>query len=143
MATKGPLDELQWREPEAVEYYKGIRAENIHLYFIISPFCDISSNNRLLFTQMGRNPSLFGVLENRRLFEDRLRSMAGIGYFVVDGPEISTPDMNPVWVIRKTRRAPSSNVTETLGTYYALGENIYQASSLLDVLHCRMVNTLK
>ena|ERR1700760_2644654 len=138
--VKGPLDELQWRSPEIIEYYKGIRPENIHLYFMYSPFCDVQSNNKLLLTQLSRNQSLFPVLENRTEFQDRLRMMPGIGYFVIDGPEKVTPGYNPVWVIRGERRMRDSNQVEIIGTYYAVGENIYQAPSLLDVLTCRLVS---
>jgi len=138
-----PLDEIQWSMPQAVEFYGGIRAENIHLYFMASPFCDPTSNNKVLEVQFGRNPATHSIMTSRAQFEARLRDMNGIEYMIVDGPAETTPEMNPVWVIRKQRRSKSrgsADHVDILGTYYAIGENIYQAPSLFDVLSCRLVS---
>jgi len=138
-----PLDEIQWREPEAVKFYGGIGAENVHLYFMQSPFCDPTSNNKVLELQARFNTELYPMLASRVEFEKRLRSMSGVEYIVVAGPARTQAGMNPVWVIRKQRRTKlrgSPDDVEILGTYFAIGENVYQAPSVLDIITCRLVS---
>jgi mediator of RNA polymerase II transcription subunit 6 len=137
-----PLDELQWREPGAVDYYRGITAENIHLYFMLSPFCDSTSNNKVLELQSRYDPEMFPILTSRTEFEARLRELQGLEYMIVDGPTQTELGMNPVWVIRKQRRVKDPDREDTvtiLGSYFAVGENIYQAPSVEDILTCRVV----
>jgi mediator of RNA polymerase II transcription subunit 6 len=79
------------------------------------------------------------IMADRHAFEERLRSMTGIEYMVVDGPDPRKPDanVNPVWTIRKHRREKEPGQPDrvtVLGTYFAIGENIYQAPSLYDIL---------
>jgi mediator of RNA polymerase II transcription subunit 6 len=144
MASLGtPLDEIQWREPEAVKFYGGISAENVHLYFMQSPFCDPTSNNKVLELQAKFNQELYPVLASRVEFEKRLKSMTGVEYIVVAGPSKTQLGMNPVWVIRKQRRTKlrgAPDDVDILGTYFAIGENVYQAPSVLDILTCRLVS---
>jgi mediator of RNA polymerase II transcription subunit 6 len=138
-----PLDELQWREPEAVAYHNGITAENIHLYFMYSPFCDPTSNNKVLELQLKFNEGQYPILLSRTEFETRLRGMQGLEYMIVEGPTKTEPGMNPVWVIRKQRRTKERGREDSLavlGSYFAVGENIYQAPSVEDILTCRLVN---
>jgi mediator of RNA polymerase II transcription subunit 6 len=138
-----PLDEIQWREPEAVKFYGGIGAENVHLYFMQSPFCDPTSNNKVLELQARFNADLYPMLASRDEFEKRLKAMSGVEYLVVAGPSKTQPGMNPVWVIRKQRRTKvrgSSDEVDVLGTYFAIGENVYQAPSVLDIITCRLVS---
>jgi mediator of RNA polymerase II transcription subunit 6 len=141
--TKGPLDEIQWSDADAVAFYKGITADNIHLYFLSSPFCDPTSNNKLLEAQSRFSEAMHPILMSRELFEQRLKTMPGIEYLVVDGPRPGEQTVNPVWVIRKQRRTKirgsSVDREETLGTYWAVGPNVYQAPKFGDVLNCRLV----
>jgi len=150
-----PMDEIQWRLEAAVAHFGGIRAENIHLYFLASPFCDSASNNKALENQLRFQPDSFQTLQDRTAFEDALRRMnSGVEYIITDGPRKTTPDMNPVWVIRKQRRtkgmrstdpreAPPPDRIDVLGTYYAVGENIYQAPSIIDILSNRLVSLVR
>jgi len=143
-ASGTPLDEIQWREPEAVKFYGGITAETIHLYFMQSPFCDPTSNNKVVELQARFNQELHPMLASRVEFEKRVKSMAGVEYIVVAGPAKTTPGMNPVWVIRKQRREKqrgSPDEIDILGTYFAIGENVYQAPSVLDIITCRLVRS--
>ncbi|KAF2432290.1 MED6-domain-containing protein [Tothia fuscella] len=142
------LDYLQWSDPGAIAFYGGIRADNVHLYFNISPFCEPTSNNRILQTQLGMNPSMFRFLSNRSLFEDRLSKMTGVEYVIVEGPSTTTQDMNPVWVIRKQDRQKGKKIAGqpdapdqliVLGTYFCVVDKIYQATSLQDIIQCRLM----
>lgn len=65
--------------------------------------------------------------------------MTGLEYMIVDGPDPRKPDTqgNPVWVIRGQTRQKERGQPDQItikGTYYAVGENIYQAPSLYDIL---------
>jgi mediator of RNA polymerase II transcription subunit 6 len=149
-----PMDEIQWRLEEAVAHFGGIRAENIHLYFLASPFCESSSNNKALENQLRFQPDSYHILQDRTAFESKLRQLnSGVEYIVTDGPKQTTPNMNPVWTIRKQRRTKAPKPLDSkepsrldridiLGTYYAIGENIYQAPSVLDILSNRLVSTV-
>lgn len=155
-----PLDEIQWNSPQAIAFYGGISAENglslapqvhtyhlltlpVHLYFMNSPFCERTSNNKILESQSQFNQQLNDDLRDRARMEARLERMNGVEYRVVDGPLHTTPEMNPVWVFRKQNRekhAGQDDKLTILGTYFAIGENIYQAPSLHDIVRCRMVS---
>jgi mediator of RNA polymerase II transcription subunit 6 len=137
-----PLDEIQWRDPEAAKFYGGINADDIHLYFLGSPFCDNQSNNKNLEVQARYNPDMFTTLSNRQLFQEKIRESMGVSYLIQDGPITNSPDMNPVWLIRrqnKSRDVSGDDVVDIEGSFYAIGENIYQAPSIKDILTCRLV----
>ena len=129
------------------------------MYFLNSPFLDDASNNGTLKMQAGASdPEL---VWNRKKFEARLDKLAGTEYRVVDGPESSYgPDgrlkmENPVWVIRKQIRTkrkedpkkigkdePGFKVTSVEATYFVMGEFIYMAPSLEDIIRVRIVSFL-
>lgn len=142
-STGAPLDELQWRDVAAMQWYGGVNADNIHLYFLASPYVDNSSNNRNTQVQAESSPELFSMLGNREQFESTIIKSLGLNYLVEDGPQENSPDMNPVWVIRAQNRTqtgdPGENELE--GTYFAFAETIYQAPSLQDVINCRLVRS--
>jgi len=115
----------------------------VHLYFLGSPFCAPESNNKVLELQSQFDEQSRRIIADRHAFEDRLRSMTGIEYMIIDGPDPLKPEShgNPVWVIRKHRREKEQGQPDRvtiLGTYYAIGDvpicNIYQAPSLYDIL---------
>jgi MED6 mediator sub complex component len=137
-----PLDEIQWRDPGAVQFYGGIQADNLHLYFMHSPFCDPQSNNKNTEVQARYNPELYAVLKDRKRFEDSLRDTMGLKYLIEDGPTENAPNTNPVWLIRGRNkvREHGQEVSKIEGSYFAIGENIYQAPSVKDVLTCRLVS---
>jgi MED6 mediator sub complex component len=143
-ASNQPLDEIQWRDPEAAKFYGGINPENLHLYFMHSPFCDPQSNNKNTEVQARYNPELNAVLSDRKRFEDSLRDTMGIKYLIEEGPKQSSPDTNPVWLIRRRNkvREYGQEVSKIEGSYFAIGENIYQSPSLKDILMCRLVSKL-
>jgi mediator of RNA polymerase II transcription subunit 6 len=141
-ANNQPLDEIQWRDPEAAKFYGGINSDNLHLYFMHSPFCDPQSNNKNTEVQARYNPELNAVLSDRKRFEESLRDTMGMKYLIEDGPAQNSTDMNPVWLIRKRNkvREYGQEVSKIEGSYFAIGENIYQAPSLKDILVCRLVS---
>jgi hypothetical protein len=115
----------------------------VHLYFLASPFCDTTSNNKILESQSRFNVGLHGDLKDRTKFEARLSRMNGVEYRIVEGPAATADgDINPVWVFRKQnrqKRAGQEDQLTVLGTYYCIATNIYQAPSLLDIIRCRTV----
>ena len=115
----------------------------VHLYFLASPFCAPESNNKVLELQSQFDEQSRRIIADRHAFENRLCSMTGIEYMIIDGPDPLKPEShgNPVWVIRKHRREKEHGQPDrvtVLGTYYAVGDtpicNIYQAPSLYDLL---------
>lgn len=97
------------------------------------------SNNKVLENQSAHSIEGIKTISDRHRFEAALRTMTGIEYMVVDGPDPRKPDThgNPVWVIRKHRRekqAGQEDKVTVLGTYFCMGERIYQAPSLEAVI---------
>jgi mediator of RNA polymerase II transcription subunit 6 len=114
------------------------------MYFLNSPFLEKTSNNGLLKNQANaHNPDL---VWDRKALESKLDKMAGVEYRVVDGPETSFGPggmANPVWVIRKqvrTKKGEVFKVASVEATYFVMGEFIYMAPSLEDVLRVRLVS---
>ncbi|KAK8161287.1 MED6 mediator subfamily complex component-domain-containing protein [Phyllosticta citrichinensis] len=134
-----PLDELQWRSPAALanlyHFFGGLHRGTIHLYFAESDYMDRTSNNWALLIQNQGAP----WLADRDAFEARLRTMQGLEFMVVAEPE-RKPDAvdSGIYVLRKQnrRKRPGNHDDEltVLATYYVIGENIYQAASLEDII---------
>ncbi|KAF4303948.1 Mediator of RNA polymerase II transcription subunit 6 [Botryosphaeria dothidea] len=132
-----PLDERQWRSPLALsnlQFFGGLHSKTVHMYFMESDFFDRTSNNWALFMQHRGEPWLV----DRHQFEMRLRSMQGLEFMVVAEPE-PRPDGTDtgIYVFRKQQRRKRAGNEEditVLGTYYVIGENIYQAASLEDII---------
>ncbi|KAK3359756.1 MED6 mediator sub complex component-domain-containing protein [Lasiosphaeria hispida] len=135
-----PLDEIQWRAPPNFE--QGIHANSVLYYFAQSPFFDKTSNNEVVFQQGLNNPNMAQFLATRELFEGRLRSMSGLEFIVAQEPGESGPGAGTgVWVINKqTRRKRQGEDDEIVvhATYFIVGENIYMAPSLADIISARI-----
>ncbi len=165
MAQEPPLDEIQWRSPKAQEM-GGIHTNtgkslpsrrlpkalpsslNVSLavlpYFAESPFFDATSNNAILTTQALYNPNMYYIIQTREAFEGRLRTMQGLEFMVTHDPSENDtkPNHNGVWVVRKqTRRKRQGAQDEVTGisSYYVVGENVYMAPSVGNVLGSRLV----
>lgn len=87
------------------------------------------------------------TLTDRTKFEAALENMGGLEYRIVEGPLKTTEGMNPVWVFRKQDRQKRRNdglpdIVTVIGTYYAIGDKIYQAPSLQDIVKGRLVRKL-
>ena len=107
-------------------------------------FFDKTSNNATLATQALYNPNMYHILQTREAFEGRLRSMAGLEYSVVGDPSKNgtQPENSGVWVIRKQNRRKRQGFDDEItpiSSYFVIGENIYMAPSVANVLQSRMV----
>ena len=165
MAQEPPLDEIQWRSPKAQEMGgihtntgKSLQSRRLPKalpsslnvspavlpYFAESPFFDATSNNAILTTQALYNPNMYYIIQTREAFEGRLRTMQGLEYMVTHDPSENDtkPNHTGVWVIRKqTRRKRQGAQDEVTGisSYYVVGENVYMAPSVGNVLGSRLV----
>ncbi|KAI9822248.1 MAG: Mediator of RNA polymerase II transcription subunit 6 [Thelocarpon impressellum] len=106
-------------------------------YFAESPFFDATSNNATLTTQANYNPALLKYVETREAFEGQLRTMQGVEFVVA-----CEPAQAGAWVVRKQarRKRPGAEDDITvLNTYFIIGETVYTAPSVGDVLGSRLV----
>ncbi|QDS76704.1 hypothetical protein FKW77_000836 [Venturia effusa] len=152
------LENTVWSDPALIEFLNswyvragflpGVTAESVHAYFLNSPFVDDLSNNALLRQQAasGNGEWMF----DRKAMDAKLDVMQGIEYRIVEGPETSyglAQLGNPVWVVRKQFRERKQSeargtyfrVTRVEGTYFIMGELVYMAPSLEDVLRIRLM----
>ncbi|KAL2125807.1 hypothetical protein VTI74DRAFT_2686 [Chaetomium olivicolor] len=138
--TGPPLDEIQWRAPP--DFEQGVHNNSVLYYFAQSPFYDKTSNNEVVFQQGLNNPNMTQFLATRELFEGRLKTMSGLEFIVAQEPAETGPGMGTgVWVINKqTRRKRQGEDDEIMvhATYFIVGENIYMAPSLADIISSRI-----
>ena len=88
------------------------------------------------------------IMETRQAFEDGLRKMQGLEFMVSSSARDFGRD--PVigegqWVIRKQRRrkrADGHDEITVLGTYFVIGENIYMAPSVYNVIGSKLVSAI-
>lgn len=100
-----PLDEIQWRSPEALTEMSGLHSNTILHYFSRSPFFDETSNNAILTNQALNNMNMYHLIQTREAFEGRLKTMSGLEYVVAQEPAEMGPGMGTgVWIIRKQTR---------------------------------------
>lgn len=125
----------------------------IHRYISDSPFFDYGTKNGLFMDQARNSWDNYNVANNRKLFEDYLRQRKGDEYMIVGDPQqaMGAPAgvKNGMWVVRKQHRDRVRTVDgrmeeelTTLGTYYLVGENMYQAPSVGDVVGNRLVSAV-
>lgn len=140
-----PDDEKVWSSQfDLAEVGGWLHHNNVLFYFARCPFFDRTSNNAVIHSQAMTNPQMFQYITTREMFENRLKSMSGTEYVVVDSPSSMGEDGTGVWVIRKqTRRKRSGEEDEVkvLQSYFIVGMNIYQAPNLADVLTSKIVST--
>lgn len=125
---------------------KNINLRAVLYYFSDSDFFDKTSNNHQLFIQAVGQPARAHILSTRDAFEAELDKLSGLEYRVVLGPRDFGPEMligQGRWVIRKqerTKRAGAQDEIKILATYIVIGQVIYQAPSVLDVVWARLVS---
>ncbi|KAM0797642.1 MED6 mediator subfamily complex component-domain-containing protein [Usnea florida] len=146
MAQEPPLDEIQWRSPKAQEM-GGIHTNTVLPYFAESPFFDATSNNAALTTQAFHNASMFYIIQTREAFEGRLRTMQGLEFMVTHDPSENDtkPNNSGVWVIRKQHRRKRQGAQDEvtgISSYYVVGENVYMAPSVTNILSSRLLSTV-
>ena len=113
-------------------------------YFAESPFFDPTSNNATLTTQALYNPNMYYIIQTREAFEGRLRTMQGLEFMVTHDPSENDTkhDHSGVWVIRKQKRRKRQNAQDEvtgISSYYVVGDNVYMAPSVGNVLSSRLV----
>ncbi|MAD83072.1 MAG: hypothetical protein CL912_08910 [Deltaproteobacteria bacterium] len=138
-----PLDEIQWKSPPLVQQMQGVHENSVLHYFASSPFFDQTSNNAVLTSQAMFNQNMLEVIQTRAAFEGRLKTMSGLEFVIAEQPAEMAPGTGTgVWVIRKqTRRKRDRDEDEITihSTYFVVGDNIYMAPTVADVLGNRTV----
>ncbi|KND93642.1 Mediator of RNA polymerase II transcription subunit 6 [Tolypocladium ophioglossoides CBS 100239] len=138
-----PLDEIQWRSPPIVAQMGGLHSNMILFYFAESPFFERTSNNAIIMSQAMNNASMYHFIQTREVFEGRLKTMSGLEFIVGEEPAETGPGMGTgVWVIRKqTRRKRYQDEDEITvhASFFVVGENIYMAPNLADILASRIM----
>ncbi|TGO69591.1 hypothetical protein BOTNAR_0009g00380 [Botryotinia narcissicola] len=139
-----PLDEIQWSHPTWLAGNSGLHENTVLHYFAQSPFFDPTSNNAILTIQASLNPNMMYILATRSAFESRLKTMSGLEFLVAQEPAEMAPGTGTgVWVISKqTRRKRAQDDDEITkhASYFVVGENIYMAPTVADVLGSRMLS---
>lgn len=139
-----PLDEIQWRSPQTLASMGGLHSNTILFYFAESPFFERTSNNAVIMSQAMNNMSMYHYIQTREAFEGRLKTMSGLEFIVGEEPAETGPGMGTgVWVIRKqTRRKQQYQEDDEItvhASFFVVGENIYMAPTLADILASRIV----
>ncbi|MCJ1353495.1 MAG: Mediator of RNA polymerase II transcription subunit 6 [Icmadophila ericetorum] len=148
IAQEPLLDEIQWRSPQIAQSLPGgIHTDSVLRYFAHSPFFDATSNNAVLLNQATYNPQMHYLILSREAFEARLRSMQGVEFVVAQDPSNKgqLQEHNGVWVIRKQsrRKIPGSEDEITpISLYFVVGENVYMAPSVGNILGSRLLSTV-
>ncbi|KAH8652536.1 MED6 mediator sub complex component-domain-containing protein [Xylariales sp. PMI_506] len=141
-SNEPPLDEIQWRHPQLAAQMQGIHSNSVLFYFAESPFFDRTSNNAVVANQAMFNAAMYQYIQTREAFEGRLKTMSGVEFIVAEQPASMAPGTGTgVWVIRKQtrRKQPGEEDDITVhSTYYVVGDNIYMAPTLGDILSFRM-----
>lgn len=88
---------------------------------------------------------MFHLIQTREAFEGHLRTMQGLEFMVTHDPSENgfKVDHNGVWIIQKRRRRKRPGMDDellALSCYFVVGENIYMAPSVGNVLGTRMVS---
>ena len=139
------LDEIVWSNPSFSKnpVWGGIHTNSVLWYFAESPYFEQMSNNTVLLRQLEHNPQLNWILFNRDAFEARMRTMNGVEFIVGEQPADQGPGGTGVWVIRKQmrrKRQGEADEVTLLNTYHVVGEHVYMAPVVADLLGSRMVS---
>ncbi|KAF4120555.1 hypothetical protein GMORB2_2993 [Geosmithia morbida] len=135
-----PLDEIQWRSPASIAQLGALHSNTILFYFAESPFFERTSNNAVIMSQAMSNPDMYHFIQTREAFEGRLRTMTGLEFMVGEEPAETGPGMGTgVWVVRKQTRRRDGEVS-IHASYFIVGENIYMAPTLGDILASRIMS---
>lgn len=138
--------------PTPVQCHRILKALTISLnislavlpYFAESPFFDATSNNATLTTQALFNQNMYYIIQTREAFEGRLRTMQGLEFMVTHDPSENDTkhDHSGVWVIRKQNRRKRQGAQDEvtgISSYYVVGDNVYMAPSVGNILGSRLV----
>ncbi|KAI5368056.1 Putative mediator complex, subunit Med6 [Septoria linicola] len=162
------LDEIVHAMPQVIDWWvntmggKAMDENMIHRYMTESPFFEWGSKNGLLFEQGKVDWATHNMCNNRRALEDNLRGRVGLEYMIVQEPqpvadkELAAQGVTTgIYVIRKQDRQrspagprvrPPGVILEdkweltVLGTYFIVGQNVYQAPNVFDVVENRLLS---
>ncbi|PFH59301.1 hypothetical protein XA68_12564 [Ophiocordyceps unilateralis] len=138
-----PLDEIQWRSPPLLAQMGGLHTNTILFYFAESPFFERTSNNAVIMSQAMNNASMYHFIQTRETFEGRLKTMSGLEFIVGEEPAETGPGQGTgVWIIRKQTRRKRYQEDDDItihASFFVIGENIYMAPSISDVLASRIM----
>ncbi len=85
------------------------------------------------------------LISTRDAFEGRLKTMSGLEFIVAQEPAETGPGMGTgVWVINKQTRRKRQNEEDEIivhATYFMVGDKVFQAPSVADVMSARMVSS--
>lgn len=87
---------------------------------------------------------MFYLIQTRQAFEARLRTMQGLEFMVTADPSDNGTKTieNGVWVISKQNRrkvAGAEDLITPISSYFVVGENIYMAPVISQILGSRLV----
>lgn len=87
---------------------------------------------------------MFHLIQTREAFEGHLKTMQGLEYMVTQDPSANgfKIEHSGVWIIQKRHRRKRPEMEDELlgiSNYFVVGENIYMAPSVGNVLGTRMV----
>lgn len=167
-ATAPAKDELVHTHPGIVQWWveemggKAMDENMIHRYMTESPFFEWSSKNGLLFEQGKVDWAIHTMCNNRKALEDNLKQKPGLEFMIVQEPqpvadkELAAQGVTTgVYVIRKQDRQrapagprvrPPSVILQDqweltiLGTYFIVGQNVYQSPNVFDVIENRLLS---
>ena len=117
-------------------------------YFAESPWFDRMSNNNTLTTRAFFDQNTYHVIQTREAFESALKEMQGVEYMVSHDPSEKGTifDHNGVWIIRKQERRKRKGLPDEIipiSSYFVIGENIYMAPSVGNILNAKLVPILE
>jgi mediator of RNA polymerase II transcription subunit 6 len=165
-ASNNTLDEISYARPDIIQWWvseggQPMDENMIHRYLCESPFFDWSTKNGLFMQQAAVNFDMHMLSRNRKAFEDALRSAKGVEYMIVGDPQLVADKTQAaqgvktgIWTIRKQDRQTASSdrylrppgvildgewELTVLGTYFIVGENVFQAPSVADVVSNRLL----
>lgn len=147
MAPQAPLDEALWQGNLEQLMLFSLHSNTILPYFQNSIYFDPTSNNAILWGQAMSNANMYHLIQTREAFEGRLKTMNGLEFIVAQEPSEMAPGMGTgVWVVNKqTRRKQGIGMEDEItvhATYYVVGEHIFMAASMADLLSSRIVRLL-
>ncbi|KAF2826254.1 hypothetical protein CC86DRAFT_263142, partial [Ophiobolus disseminans] len=113
-------------------------ANNFCWYFYVSQFNEPACNNTAILNQHRDDPASNHIIHDRKIFDDRLRSIPSGLQFVVAGE--SQGEGQP-WLYQRQNKVEVDNRIETSveGNWYNQGTRIAMAPSLLDVVRARLL----
>lgn len=144
MAMKVPLlDEQDYNFPLALSDLEGQdinKANNFCWYFHNSQFFEPACNNSAILGHHRDDPATNFVLHDRKIFDERLRSIPeGLQFVVAGEPQ----EEGQPWLYQRQNKARNvEGQVETFveGNWYNRGTQVLMAPSLLDVLRARLVS---